>query len=182
MDSFTLTRKIEAVNHVRDICVRFYGLQNGADIWLDAQELFNHQHDMASFLQEHCELTESEAKAIVDTDYEIIGAEGLCESCLTQPKGFDWDKYKEIAAAREDFDDEVIKAAIACDVCLPEIGDKYAGQYKSWVEFVEETFDEISLYNIPSEYHSYIDYEKIANDWHAEGSYSYYNGHVFRGK
>lgn len=181
MDSFALTRKIEAVNHVRDICVRFYGLQNGTDIWLDAQEFFNHQHDMASFLQYHCELTESEAEAIAGTDYEIIGAEGLCESCLTQPKGFDWDKYEEIGLAREDYADEVIKAAIDCGVYPSQIQDKYVGQWESWIKFVEERFDEDNLHEIPAQYHNYLDYEKIANDWNAEGSYHFSEGYVFYG-
>lgn len=180
MDSFSITRKIEAVNHVRDICVRFYGLKSGTDIWLDAEEFSVHGRNMAEFLELHCELDKEVAEQITNADYEVVAAEGICEVCLTQPKGFDWEKYAEISNLRDSLDDEVILAGVELEIPFDKIEDKYMGKYDSFLDFVTESFDEIDLPEIPEKYRNYIDYEKIAVDWDAGGDYANFNGHIFR--
>ncbi|QIS79316.1 anti-restriction protein [Pantoea phage vB_PagM_SSEM1] len=179
MDSFSITRKIETVNHVRDICVRFYGLKSGTDIWLDAEEFISYGRNMAEFLELYCELDKEVAKQIADADYEVVAAEGICEICLIQPKGFDWEKYAEISNLRDSLDDEVIIAVVELEIPFDKIEDSYLGKYDSFLDFVTESFDEHNLPEIPERYHNYIDYEKIAADWDAGGGYANFNGYIF---
>lgn len=180
MDSFSITRKIETVNHVHDICVRFYGLKSGTDIWLDAEEFLSYGKNMAEFLELYCEIEKDVAERIAKADYEVVAAEGICELCLTQPKGFDWEKYAEISNLRDSLDVEVIKAGVELEIPFEQIEDKYVGKYGSFLDFVTEYFDELDLPEIPERYHHYIDYEKIAADWNASGDYANFDGYIFK--
>ncbi|UCR74891.1 putative antirestriction protein [Erwinia phage Fifi44] len=183
MDGYSYIRRIESTNHVRDICVRFYGLKSGTDIWLDAQALYQANPlgsvSMATFLRTHCEIEEDVAERIANADWEVVAAEGLCERCLTQPKGFDWEMYEEISDARSDYADEIVLAAIACDVPLSLIQDRYIGEFKDWESFVKERWDELYKDEVPEFLENYIDYDKITVDWKAGGEYSEDNNHFF---
>jgi len=179
MDAYAITRKIQSATTCNDICVRFYGLKAGTDIWISAEELLAYDKNMAEFLHHHCEIDEDIAKRIANSDYEIVAAKGVVEHCLTQPKGFDWEKYAEIAAVMDDFDEEVIEAAIKCGIPFGKIGDAYQGCYRCFKDFAQEHFDEFHMNKIPEQYQHLIDIDAYIRDLEANSDFTHHDGYVF---
>jgi len=180
MDSYAVARKIEQASEesIRNVCMRFYAIQNGKDIWISGEE-FNNAGGMREFLEDFVHLEEKVIDELCDRDYEVIATEGDCLELSFVNGEFDWEKFGLITRALEDYPEDVVRAACNCGVALDKLSEQYKGHYKSFVAFVEEEWDEMYMSQVPEFMQNYIDYEKIAADWDGDGTYIYEEGYVF---
>lgn len=180
MDSYAITRRIEQsqLNSERNVCIRFYALGNGTDIMVSG-EAFNNAGGMREFLEEVVELDEQTISEITNRDWEVVATDGEGLELAFVNNVFNWERFGLITCALEEYDVEVIRAAIASGVELHQIGEKYRGKFESFEEFVKQEWDELYLDEVPDSIKLYIDYSKIEVDWDANGGYSYHEGYVF---
>lgn len=180
MDAYAIARRIEQAgeNDVKNVCIRFYSLHNGKDIWVSG-EAFNNAGGMAQYLEEVVGLDEDVIKQLCDRDHEVVATEGDCLDLCFKNKVFDWSLFGEITCALEEYHSDIIRAAIGCGVPLSELDDKFVGQYGSFEDFVKARYDELYLDEIPDYSKGFIDYGAVKVDWEAGGQYSYENGCVF---
>ena len=83
-----------------------------------------------------------------------------------------------LETALKEFDEEIILAAIACDVQLSDIGEAYQGEHNSDEEFVQQLLEDTG--GIPKDLPTYIhiNWERTAHDIMMD--YSEDNHHYFR--
>lgn len=180
MDSYAITRRIEQAgeNDVKNVCIRFYAINNGKDIWVSG-EAFNNAGGMFEFLTEVVNLPRLDARFVTDSPFEVIATEGEGLDLAFIGKVFNWELFGLITCALEEYNVEVLRAAKSCGVDYDRIGDKYEGKYENFLAFVTERWDELYLEDVPEFCKLYIDYGKVATDWELEGRYSIENGYVF---
>lgn len=175
MDAQTIIEQLQRDVRDKTLLVRFYNIHNGTDLWIDGLCWRNYDFDMVDYLHEEfgIELEGNMTFDVMDADNDFIK-----EHCFNAKGLFSRTNYDEINSALCEFDEDVISSAIAMGIPVSSINsDMYRGKYKDFVSFVEETFAELELYNIPEPYRKYIDYERVAEDW--EQQYYFANGHVF---
>lgn len=175
MDAQTIIEQLQRDVKDKTLLVRFYNLHNGTDLWIDGLCWRNYDFDMAEYLAEEFGIILSGAMT-----FDIMNAEEefIKRHCFNKRGVFSQTIYDELNDALVEFDEDVIDAAVAMGIPISSINsDMYKGKFKSFVAFVEESFNELELYNIPEQYQKFIDYEKVAESW--EQQYYFANGHVF---
>lgn len=180
MDAYAIARRIEQAgeNDVKNVCIRFYALNNGTDVWISG-EAFNNAGGMIEFLTDVVDLDEDLVTQLCESPWEVTATDGDGLELAFIGKVFNWQQFGLITCALEEYDADVLRAARDSGVDYDQIGDKYIGQYASFIDFVTERYDELYLVDIPDHSKSYIDYEAVKNDWEAGGNYSFSNGYVF---
>jgi antirestriction protein len=85
---------------------------------------------------------------------------------------------EEMQAAIDEHGEEIVQAAIACDVQLEDIGEAYAGEFSSDEEFTQNLLKETD--GLPKDLPTYIhiDWEATARDIMMD--YCEDNWHYFR--
>lgn len=173
MDAQSIIETLQRDVKDKTLLVRFYNLKNGADIWIDGLCWAMYDFDMKDYLHEEfgIELEGDMTFDVMDADSDFIQ-----RTCFN--KGvFSLSTYEKINEALVTHSEEAIEAALVFSINLDVIEDAYCGKYSSFVAFCEQRFNELDLPNIPQDYHKFIDYEKVADDW--EQYYHYHEGHVF---
>lgn len=177
MDSHAATRVIESAATTKSLKIRFFAIQNGTDIWIDGLEYEAFGSSMESYLRIHCGMSAQDSEDLGESNFEVIATDGFAEDLCLSAKGFDWNLYSTINELLNTYDEDVITAAKDLGIPFAEIEDKYRGKFSSFAAFAEETFNELSRFEIPEAYWKFIDYDKVAEDY--EQQYSVSEGHVF---
>lgn len=180
MDAYSITRRIEQAgeNDVKNVCIRFYALNNGTDIKISG-EAFNNAGGMIEFLTDVVELSEDEVTELCESPWEVIGTDGEGLELAFIGNKFNWELFGLITCALEEYDAEVLRAAKAAGVDYDQIGNKYRGQYKDFRTFVIEYWDELYQGDLPDFAKRLIDYSIVEEDWNRDGQYVFVNGYVF---
>ncbi|HGE6013819.1 TPA: antirestriction protein ArdA [Vibrio cholerae] len=168
------------------ICIRFYGLVDGWDIWLDAQEIVeSYDSSLESWISEALqnEANQEEDKAneiahdILNRDWCVVDDEGGLVGCFTSYGsgwGFmDWEGYKE--ALESDVDADLLLAAIENGIEASEVSDRYYGEFTVSIcqfmnnaestAFAEMYAEETGLLSeMPEHLKQYFDYERYGRD------------------
>lgn len=160
------------------VCVRFYGINEGCDFWIDADEIGD-AGGLRVWLETYTELTITEVDAILERDYLVIGYEGELVGQCVDDEAFDWELYNE---ARElvdsHYSEDVVVAAMKLGITLERLEDAYSGSYESDEDFAQELWENMGyLDNLPAHVSGYIDWEKVARDLMIE--YVQHDGHYF---
>jgi len=186
MDSYSVVRCIEqaGVDDVQNICIRFYSIQNGKDIWVSG-EAVNNAGGVKDYLTDVVGLESSIVDVLTgESDagqpaYEVVGTSGDGIELAFIGDKFNWQVFGEVTCALEVYDADVLRAAKACGVDYCQIGNKYRGHYTNFESFVQSEWEELYLYEVPVFCKEYIDYSKIATDWEKGGRYGIHEGYVF---
>lgn len=180
MDAYTVSRRIEQAgeNDVKNVCIRFYSLSNGKDIWISG-EAFNNAGGMQDFLDEVVGLPQDKISQITKLPWEVIATRGEGLELAFIGNKFNWEVFGLVTCALEEYDADVLRAAKDCGVDYDKIGDKYVGEFESYIKFVQQYWDETNMHEVPEFCKKYIDYAKIEADWAADGDYAFSNGYVF---
>lgn len=180
MDAYAIARRIEQAgeNDVKNVCIRFYALNNGTDIWISG-EAFNNAGGMQDYLDEVVGLKQDIIDQIIASPTEVTATDGDGLELAFIGKVFNWELFGLITCALEEYDAEVLRAAKAAGVDYDQIGNKYRGQYKDFRTFVIEYWDELYQGDLPDFVKRLIDYSIIEEDWNRDGQYVFVNGYVF---
>ncbi|MCQ9070528.1 antirestriction protein ArdA [Vibrio alginolyticus] len=167
------------------ICIRFYGIADGWDIWLDAEEIVKHHIGLEDWISDslitYANLDETEAEEIahniMNRDWCVVDDEGGLVGCFTSyGSGWGsmaWEEY--IEALESDLDEDLVIAALENGIQVSEIEDRYFGQFEvslsSYMNQDEETAfaeayaEETGLLNeLPENLRSYFDFTKFGRD------------------
>ncbi len=167
------------------ICIRFYGLADGWDIWLDAEEIVKHHIGLEDWISDslvtYANLDETKAEEIADNimsrDWCVVDDEGGLVGCFTSyGSGWGsmaWEEY--IEALESDLDEDLVIAALNNGIELSEISDRYYGEFSvsigQFMNNAEETaFAEMYaeetglLSEMPEHLKQYFDYERYGRD------------------
>ncbi|HFQ4926341.1 TPA: antirestriction protein ArdA [Vibrio vulnificus] len=168
------------------ICIRFYGLADGWDIWLDAQEIVEiYSKDLAEWISEALQnetgldvlAADREAANILNRDWCVVDDEGGLVGCFTSYAngwGFmDWDGYEE--ALESDLDAALVIAALENGIQVSEISERYYGEFTVSIcqfmqnaestAFAELYAEEIGLLSeMPENLKQYFDFERYGRD------------------
>jgi len=172
MSPSEIKSQIERATNIRNLCVRF----NNFEAWIDADE-YADTISMADFLEFHCDLTEEQAKNLVDGDFIFVHAEGLAAKFIKNDC-FDKLGYENASIFALNSSDEAAIAGLSIGIDPNKLSDAYVGQYDNFEAFVEERWDEQNP-ELPEYIRRYISYEAIATDWKACGDFSEVDGYVF---
>lgn len=180
-----LEKASKAMNE-KTICIRFYGIADGWDLWLDAQEIVEtYSKDLAEWISEALQNeagldvleADEEAANILNRDWCVVEDEGGLVGCFTSYGSgwgsMDWDGYEE--ALEADLDEDLVIAALENGIQVSEIEDRYFGQFEvslsSYMNQDEETAfaeayaEETGLLNeLPENLRSYFDFTKFGRD------------------
>lgn len=181
INSMGVIRAIESAMTTKSIQVRFYGIQNGTDIWIDGIEWRAFDYDMASFLESHCNLSQTDAE-LLSTSYDIMATDGFAEDYAMVGgklyKTFSRGRYDSVCEALNEHEEEVLVAALECGVEFDDISDQYRGKYDTFRQFVKEEWLALYQSELPDFIEvRFIDFETIADDW--RHSYNEHEGHIF---
>lgn len=180
MDAYAVARRIEQAgeNDVKNVCIRFYALNNGTDIWISG-EAFNNAGGMIEFLTDVVDLDEDLVTQLCESPWEVTATDGDGLELAFIGKVFNWQQFGLITCALEEYDADVLRAARDAGVDYDQIGNKYKGQYKDFLTFVTELWNEMYQSELPDFAKNLIDYAIIEEDWNLEGQYVFVNGYVF---
>lgn len=180
MDAYAIARRIEQAgeNDVKNVCIRFYALNNGTDIWISG-EAFNNAGGMIEFLTDVVDLDEDLVTQLCESPWEVTATDGDGLELAFIGKVFNWQQFGLITCALEEYDADVLRAARDAGVDYDQIGNKYKGQYKDFLTFVTELWNEMYQSELPDFAKNLIDYAIIEEDWNLEGQYVFVNGYVF---
>lgn len=175
MDGYCIARQIEAAQVNKTVCIRFYAIENGKDVWIDGLEYANCGEDMEVFLTSVCNI-EPEIAEKLSQSWDIASAKGFAEELCFKTGVFKWTQYAEISAALDDFDEEVVAAALKLGIPAENIADYYMGSGTPET-FAIKVFRELSLSEIPEEYHKFLDWDSIAEYYGSD--FTEQDGYVF---
>ncbi|HAT8542839.1 antirestriction protein ArdA [Vibrio vulnificus] len=168
------------------ICIRFYGLADGWDIWLDAQEIVEiYSKDLAEWISEALQnetgldvlAADKEAANILNRDWCVVDDEGGLVGCfISYANGWgfmDWDGYEE--ALESDLDTALVIAALENGIQVSEISERYYGEFTVSIcqfmqnaestAFAELYAEEIGLLSeMPENLKQYFDFERYGRD------------------
>lgn len=180
-----LEKASKAMNE-QTICIRFYGIADGWDLWLDAQEIVEtYSKDLAEWISEALQNqagldvleADEEAAHILNRDWCVVDDEGGLVGCFTSYGsgwGFmDWNGYEE--ALEADLDEDLVIAALGYGIEVSEISDKYYGEFTVSIcqfmndaestAFAELYAEETGLLSeMPENLKQYFDYERYGRD------------------
>lgn len=174
----------EAMNE-KTICIRFYGVADGWDFWLDAQEIVEcYESSLENWISEALEkadIPEAEAReaavTILGRDTCVVDDEaGLVGCFVSYGLGWgsmDWEGYKE--ALEADIDEGLAVAALENGLSLSEIEDRYFGEFgvslsvymdrDEATAFAEHYAEQTGLLEeLPEHLKNYFDFEKFGRD------------------
>lgn len=84
-----------------------------------------------------------------------------------------------VAEVLKDYGEDVLRAALACDVALEDVAEAYQGQYSSDQEFAQSMADDLGLINKELSWpYTCIDWDFAAKELMYD--YSEDNGYYFR--
>lgn len=174
LDSFSIITKLQSQMQTKSLQVRFYNLQNGTDIWIDALCWRCYDFDMEAYLRNEFGI-EFNIDAIA---YDIMDAseEFIAKTCFKNGV-FSKTLYDEVQSALTVYDEEVVSAAIGNGLSLNDIEISYVGKYTTFEQFCKERWMETESENVPEQYHRLINFAEVADMW--QGSFFFDNGHVF---
>lgn len=162
------------------VCVCFYGINEGCDFWIDADEIGD-AGGLRCWLETYTELSISEVDAILERDYLVIGHEGELVGQCVEGESFDWELYneaRELVYERRYYVSSVV-AAMDLGIPLECFEDAYSGQYDNAEEFAQEVWENYGdLNGLPDHVVGYIDWQAVARDLMI-GDYVEHNGHYF---
>ncbi|MDP5253360.1 MULTISPECIES: antirestriction protein ArdA [unclassified Vibrio] len=174
----------EAMNE-KTICIRFYGVAEGWDFWLDAQEIVeDYDNSLEKWISEALqtagfseEEAEKEADIILGRDTCVVDDEGGLVGCFTSYAhgwGYmNWDGLKE--ALEADLNKELAVAALENGIELSELEDRYFGEFgvslstymnrDEATSFAEHYAEQTGLLEeLPETLRNYFDFEKFGRD------------------
>lgn len=160
------------------VCVRFYGIRDGRDLWIDADEIGD-AGGMCCWLETYTELSITEVDAILEQDYIVVGHEGDLVGQCVNGEVFDWELYIEARELVENYySEDVVVAALKLGITLERMEDAYSGSFDSDEDFAQEMWENCGyLDNIPDHLSGYIDWQAVARDLMFE--YVEQDGHYF---
>lgn len=160
------------------VCVRFYGIMEGCDFWIDADEIGD-AGGLRYWLETYTELSITEVDTILERDYIVVGHEGELVGQCVEGEIFDWKLYNEARELVENrYSEDVVVAAMKLGIALERVGGAYSGSFDSYEDFAQEMWD-ISGYlgDLPDHLSRYIDWQAVASDLMFE--YVEQDGHYF---
>lgn len=145
--------------YIADLAAYNQGDLIGQWIDLDGKDASDIQEEIAALLAqwtaENGELREEYAVH----DWEMPSG---FDACTEYP---DWDDVAAIVAACGEHGEDVVSAALSCDVPIESIGDAYAGSYDSETDYTQQYLDDTgALQDIPEHLRIYFDYDAFARD------------------
>lgn len=189
MDDTKAIELIEAekpsIGNEEAICIRFHGIRDGWDFWLDAESIALHEGCLRTFLIEECEIDERKADEILNHDWQVVDDEGGLIGEFTSYNCFgtvDWKGYCEAREAIENcgMDEEAFKAGLTLGFAPDVISDRYYGSFESDEDFAEDYVESTGLLaEVPEHLKFYFDMERYARDltmdFAQEGTHYFYN-------
>lgn len=160
------------------VCVRFFGINEGCDFWIDADEIGD-AGGLRCWLETYTELGIDEVDAILERDYLVIGHEGELVGQCVEDEGFDWGLYNEARELVDNrYSEDVVVAALKLGITLERLEDAYRGSYDSDEDFAQELWENMGyLENLPDHVTGYIDWQAVARDLTID--YVQQDGHYF---
>lgn len=122
------------------------------------------------------ELTEELDDGELREEYIVADFEGIPSELVGE---YDLDRdFGDYFEAIDEWDKEVVDAAMECDIPLESIGDAYVGSFSSDTELAEEYVDSTGMLDgVPDALQRYFDMKSFARDLMFDHTSS--NGHYF---
>lgn len=180
MDSQAIIDRINQDVKDKTLLVRFFNLQNGVDLWIDALCWRCYDFDMEEYLKEEFGIELWDMKLsynVLKSDEDFINSHCFYKGV------FDTSKYDEIQELLADtsLSEECIAAGLNNGLELSEIEDLLEGEYWDFLTFAKQRFNDLyeDLYGdeIPNWVRPFIDYEAYADS--IEQDYYFTDGYVF---
>jgi len=154
------------------VYVGTYGKYNAGSIagkWLDLEE-YNNKYD---FLTACRELHKGEH----DPEFMFQDWEGIPDKYISESH-IDDEFWTEYLPAVNEHGEELVAAAVACDVQIEDIGEAYAGQHNSDEDFTENLLEETG--DLPKDLPGYIHIDWTWTAREIMMDYAEDNGYYFR--
>lgn len=176
MDSQAIIDRINQDVKDKTLLVRFFNLQNGVDLWIDALCWRCYDFDMKEYLKEEFGIELWDMKLsynVLKSDEDFINTHCFYKGV------FDIIKYDEIQELLADtsLSEECIAAGLDNGLELSDIEDLLEGEYRDFLTFAKQHFKDLYEYEIPYCVRPFIDYEAYADS--IEQDYYFSNGFVF---
>lgn len=177
MDSQAIIDRITQDVKDKTLLVRFYNLQNGVDLWIDALCWRCYDFDMQDYLRNEFGIELWHMKL----SYEVLKSDEdfYNEHCFY--KGvFNTKRYDEIQEllAGTSLTEAAIAAGLGSGIELDNIENAMEGSgYTDFLAYATERFKELYFSEIPECVRPFIDFEAYADS--IEQDYYFSNGFVF---
>lgn len=171
-----INKQIEPWN--KDVLVRIYNLNNGADVWLSLQD-WSQYESLGEYLLEEFEIPTPQDGFVFDIlsfrDELVLELAVNSKGAASLPTAFAIMKLRN-----NKYEDHVIKAAVEVGIDIVEADGNldYCGKYNSLGAYAKELyFDDADLKKSPLR--DYIDWERYAEDRIEQSVYISEAGHIF---
>ncbi|XAO43521.1 putative antirestriction protein [Aeromonas phage phiA050] len=176
MDSQAIIDRITQDVKDKTLLVRFFNLQNGVDLWIDALCWRCYDFDMKVYLKGEFGIELWDMKLsynVLKSDEDFINSHCFYKGV------FDTSKYNEIQELLADtsLSQECIAAGLDSGLELNKIEDLLEGEYKDFLAFATQRFNDLYGDEIPDCVRPFIDYEAYADS--IEQDYYFTDGYVF---
>lgn len=160
------------------VCVRFFGINEGCDFWIDADEIGD-AGGLRYWLDTYTELSIAEVDTILERDYLVICHEGELVGLCVEGEVFDWELYNEARELVDNYySEDVVAAALELGITLERLEDAYIGSYDSDEDFAQELWEKCGYLNdLPDHVACYINWQAVARDLILD--YTQHGGHYF---
>ena len=92
-------------------------------------------------------------------DWDMVKGWDNCNECP------DWDKVVEFVAACDEHGEDIVSAALQCDIPLDKIGEAFRGEYDSETDYAERYADDTGILSeIPENLRYYFNFEAFGRD------------------
>lgn len=177
MDSQAIIDRINSDVKDKTLLVRFFNLQNGVDLWIDALCWRCYDFDMKTYLREEFGIELWDMKL----SYDVLKSDEDFYNIYCFSSGvFSTKRFNDIQELLADssLSLECIEAGLDNGIELDNIENALeASGYKDFQTFATERFKELYFSEIPESVQKFIDFDAYADS--IEQDYYFANGYVF---